>query len=128
MKFGETFTEYLHGEQERFLNKCSHVEYKRLKKVLKSCRVCRALENQSSSEHAEGDESNELSEFCQCNSCQCMNLHFYQNCHLFRIPIFLCLSLYQNHTDLVRKKLQHNISVKSHNYREICPRDSQNNL
>ncbi|MQL80052.1 hypothetical protein Taro_012494 [Colocasia esculenta] len=32
MKFGETFTEYLHGEQEQFLNKCSHVQYKRLKK------------------------------------------------------------------------------------------------
>ncbi|XP_020086002.1 probable E3 ubiquitin-protein ligase BAH1-like 1 isoform X2 [Ananas comosus] len=77
MKFGETFTEYLHGEQERFLNKCSHVEYKRLKKVLKSCRVCRALENQSSSEHAEGEESNELSEFCRCNSCPLCDQMFF---------------------------------------------------
>eukprot|EP01018_Ginkgo_biloba_P011090 Gb_14146 [translate_table: standard] len=38
MKFGETFSEYLHGEQERFLHKCSHLEYKQLKKVLKKCR------------------------------------------------------------------------------------------
>lgn len=41
MKFGETFMEYLHGDREWFLDKCSHVEYKRLKKVLKSCRTCR---------------------------------------------------------------------------------------
>ncbi|PKI32801.1 hypothetical protein CRG98_046794 [Punica granatum] len=40
MKFEEMFTEYLHGDQERFLDKCSHVEYKRLKEVLKSCRMC----------------------------------------------------------------------------------------
>ncbi|KAG9130965.1 hypothetical protein Leryth_006731 [Lithospermum erythrorhizon] len=39
MKFGETFTEYLQGEKERFLDNCSHVEYKRLKKVLKRCRT-----------------------------------------------------------------------------------------
>ncbi|KAH9296063.1 hypothetical protein KI387_039651, partial [Taxus chinensis] len=39
MKFGEKFTEYLHGEGERFRDKYSHVEYKRLKKVLKKCRV-----------------------------------------------------------------------------------------
>jgi len=39
MKFGERFSEYLHGEDEHFLDKCSHLEYKRLKKVLKKCRV-----------------------------------------------------------------------------------------
>jgi len=38
MKFGERFAEYLHGEDEHFLDKCSHLEYKRLKKVLKKCR------------------------------------------------------------------------------------------
>ncbi|XP_073006194.1 probable E3 ubiquitin-protein ligase BAH1-like 1 isoform X2 [Typha latifolia] len=67
MKFGETFTEYLHGEQERFLNKCSHLEYKRLKKVLKSCRICRALQDNSGSDQQE--ESNESPDFCQCDSC-----------------------------------------------------------
>ncbi|GAV91195.1 hypothetical protein CFOL_v3_34594 [Cephalotus follicularis] len=41
MKFGDTFMEYLHGEHEWFLDKCSLVEYKRLKKVLKSCRSCK---------------------------------------------------------------------------------------
>ncbi|XP_072951794.1 probable E3 ubiquitin-protein ligase BAH1-like 1 [Typha angustifolia] len=67
MKFGETFTEYLHGEQERFLNKCSHLEYKRLKKVLKSCRICRALQDNSGSDQQ--DESNASPDFCQCDSC-----------------------------------------------------------
>ncbi|KAI4365417.1 hypothetical protein MLD38_021402 [Melastoma candidum] len=43
MKFGETFTEYLRGDREGFLGDCSHVEYKRLKKVLKGCRSCRGL-------------------------------------------------------------------------------------
>jgi hypothetical protein len=56
MKFGEIFTEYLHGDQEWFLEKCSHVEYKRLKKVLKSCRSCKAFGDSWNSE-------------CQCESC-----------------------------------------------------------
>lgn len=55
MKFGDTFMEYLHGDQEWFLDKCSHVEYKRLKKVLKSCRTCR-LNNSYTNE-------------CECKSC-----------------------------------------------------------
>ena len=56
MKFGEVFNDYLHGEQEEFLNKCSHVEYKQLKKVLKSCRICG-----SCGERGEEDNSS-----CQC--------------------------------------------------------------
>ncbi|XP_027176701.1 probable E3 ubiquitin-protein ligase BAH1-like isoform X1 [Coffea eugenioides] len=48
MKFGETFMEYLNGDQERHLDKCSHVEYKRLKKVLKSCRTSRSSPSLSS--------------------------------------------------------------------------------
>lgn len=39
MKFGERFSEYLHGADKHFQQKCSHVGYKRLKKVLKKCRV-----------------------------------------------------------------------------------------
>ncbi|XP_041022942.1 probable E3 ubiquitin-protein ligase BAH1-like isoform X1 [Juglans microcarpa x Juglans regia] len=50
MKFGETFTEYLHGDQEWFLEKCSHVEYKSLKKVLKTCRSCKPLGDSCKSE------------------------------------------------------------------------------
>jgi E3 ubiquitin-protein ligase BAH len=64
MKFGESFTEYLHGDQERFLEKCSHVEYKRLKKVLKSCRSCKAFGDSWNSE-------------CQCESCSGNFLFFY---------------------------------------------------
>ncbi|OVA00855.1 zinc finger protein [Macleaya cordata] len=80
MKFGETFTEYLRGEQECFLEKCSHVEYKRLKKVLKSCRSCRT--NQGSScdvttnreEDENGESSNEL---CLCESCPLCDQKFF---------------------------------------------------
>lgn len=86
MKFGETFTEYLHGDRERFLHKCSHVEYKRLKKVLKNCRVCRAVGDSCSSEQEQDpcdsdeqqqDESNGLSEYCQCDSCPLCDQMFF---------------------------------------------------
>lgn len=77
MKFGQTFAGYLHGEQAVFLNKCSHVEYKRLKKVLKSCRLCRAANDDSrvcDIEKREDDQ--ELPELCQCDPCAGMsNFH-----------------------------------------------------
>lgn len=69
MKFGETFMEYLHGEQESFLDKFSHVEYKRLKKVLKSCRSCRALHGSCGGDVQEDDSSDALSGPCQLESC-----------------------------------------------------------
>ncbi|CAL5435771.1 unnamed protein product [Camellia sinensis] len=73
MKFGETFMEYLHGEQEGFLDKCSHVEYKRLKKVLKSCRVCRESRDSCPSNGHDDDNGNPQlhHEFCQCEACPC---------------------------------------------------------
>lgn len=74
MKFGETFTEYLHGEQEWFLDKCSHVEYKRLKKVLKSCRGCRDVEE---SDDGEPKRYNELADTCHCDSCQLCDEKFF---------------------------------------------------
>ncbi|XP_019187932.1 PREDICTED: probable E3 ubiquitin-protein ligase BAH1-like [Ipomoea nil] len=40
MKFGETFTEYIHEDEG---NKLSYVEYKSLKKVLKRCSACNTL-------------------------------------------------------------------------------------
>eukprot|EP00252_Welwitschia_mirabilis_P021383 TRINITY_DN5478_c0_g2_i1.p1 TRINITY_DN5478_c0_g2~~TRINITY_DN5478_c0_g2_i1.p1 ORF type:complete len:366 (+),score=12.35 TRINITY_DN5478_c0_g2_i1:70-1167(+) len=52
MKFGEKFNEYLHGEDEEFLYKCSHVDYKRLKKVLKKCRV-RDITNETDGDGSE---------------------------------------------------------------------------
>ncbi|XP_059463368.1 probable E3 ubiquitin-protein ligase BAH1-like isoform X1 [Corylus avellana] len=64
MKFGESFAEYLHGDQERFLEKCSHVEYKRLKKVLKNCRSCKAVGDSWNSE-------------CQCESCSLCDQKFF---------------------------------------------------
>lgn len=66
MKFGETFSEYLHGDQEWFLDKCSHVEYKQLKKVLKRCQTCRLI--QGSSDTRPEDENSELSHR-HCESC-----------------------------------------------------------
>ena len=70
MKFGETFKEYLHGDQEWFLDKFSHVEYKRLKKVLKSCRTCKALhDSDKKTEQLDDEENPTLSQFCQCQSC-----------------------------------------------------------
>lgn len=87
MKFGETFTEYLHGEQEAFLHKCSNVEYKRLKKVLKSCRVCRATEDGdpeeendvSSAGHREEEEEerHQIARFCNCDSCPLCDQKFF---------------------------------------------------
>ncbi|CAN7007416.1 unnamed protein product [Brassica rapa subsp. trilocularis] len=66
MKFGETFTEYLRGEEEWFLEKCRHVEYKKLKKVLKKCKTtCNTT--RSDGEHI--NSSATLSDSCQCQSC-----------------------------------------------------------
>lgn len=75
MKFGETFTEFLHGDQERFLVKCSHVEYKRLKKVLKICRSCRNQTDDGSNGEELGGRTrvdSKTSSFCRCESCPCM--------------------------------------------------------
>lgn len=80
MKFGETFTEYLHGDQERVLDKCSHVEYKRLKKVLKSCRTCKGLQDSACKSEQQRDEGNDISEsqLCQCqSSCQLCDHMFF---------------------------------------------------
>ncbi|XP_021622651.1 probable E3 ubiquitin-protein ligase BAH1-like isoform X2 [Manihot esculenta] len=71
MKFGETFMEYLHGDNQSFLDKLSHVEYKRLKKVLKSCRAC-----QSEQDQRDKDNSN-LSHLCQCQSCPLCDQMFF---------------------------------------------------
>ncbi|KAF6169887.1 hypothetical protein GIB67_034279 [Kingdonia uniflora] len=74
MKFGETFTEYLQGDQERFLDKCSHIEYKQLKKVLKRCRSCRT--SQDSGVETSPEEENGGLE-CQCESCPLCDQKFF---------------------------------------------------
>lgn len=73
MKFGETYTEFLHKEKVRFSENCSHVEYKRLKNVLKTCQSCKALQESSAAQGQEG-ASNQNQQLCQCQSCPCKNL------------------------------------------------------
>ncbi|KAK9156950.1 hypothetical protein Scep_003524 [Stephania cephalantha] len=78
MKFGEAFAEYLHGDKELFLEKFSHVEYKKLKKVLKRCRTangggsCRlgSREMAERGGECEGEgESSSSPQCCECDSC-----------------------------------------------------------
>lgn len=68
MKFGDTYTEFLHKEQVRESEKCSHVEYKRLKKVLKTCQSCKTLQEASTADQKEG-AANQNKQLCQCQSC-----------------------------------------------------------
>ncbi|XP_051152508.1 probable E3 ubiquitin-protein ligase BAH1-like [Andrographis paniculata] len=65
MKFGETFTEYLETNQGKLMEKLCNVEYKRLKKVLKSCR-CRATDDPSKDD---GREEEDFSLCCRCETC-----------------------------------------------------------
>ena len=71
--------EYLHGEEESFLDKFSHVEYKRLKKVLKRCRTCcRSLHGSCGADEQEDDNSDALSQLCRYyESCPCQYLPIY---------------------------------------------------
>ncbi|XP_066319436.1 probable E3 ubiquitin-protein ligase BAH1-like 1 isoform X3 [Miscanthus floridulus] len=69
MKFGATYEEYLRAEQDKFLGQCSHVEYKRLKKVLKKCRVGRSLQADGTNGDEQQEGSDESSNICECNSC-----------------------------------------------------------
>lgn len=83
MKFGETFSEFLHGDQERLLVKCSHVEYKRLKKVLKSCRRCREIEEGSNGGDGEGEgpevDDKKKSQIFQFESCSRKCIYIYNS-------------------------------------------------
>ncbi|WVZ08933.1 hypothetical protein V8G54_022279 [Vigna mungo] len=63
MKFGCAFREYLQEEREWFLGeKCAHVEYSRLKKVLKTCKK---------------DASSDKDLLCQCQSCPLCDQQFF---------------------------------------------------
>ncbi|CAN7137917.1 unnamed protein product [Brassica rapa subsp. narinosa] len=75
MKFGETFTEYLHGEEEWFLEKCRYVEYKKLKKVLKKCKTCNST--RSDDEHIISSATS-LSDSCQYQSCPWCDQMFFE--------------------------------------------------
>lgn len=69
MKFGATYEEYLRAERDKFLGQCSHVEYKRLKKVLKKCRVGRSLQADGTNGDEQQEGRDESSNICECNSC-----------------------------------------------------------
>ncbi|KAJ6778576.1 E3 UBIQUITIN-PROTEIN LIGASE BAH1 [Salix koriyanagi] len=80
MKFGETFMEYLHGEQEGCLDKCAHVEYKRLKKVLKKCRSQGSSStscNDEQQQEMDSEQNHSLSQFCHCQSCPLCDQMFF---------------------------------------------------
>lgn len=59
MKFGYAFREYLEEEREWLVDEnCAHIEYNRLKNVLKSCQNCK-------------NTSSDKDQLCQCQSCPC---------------------------------------------------------
>ncbi|XP_062211947.1 probable E3 ubiquitin-protein ligase BAH1-like 1 [Phragmites australis] len=77
MKFGATYEEYLRAEQDKYLGKCSHVEYKRLKKVLKRCQVGRSLQADGADGDEQLEDNDESSEVCECNSCTLCDQMFF---------------------------------------------------
>ncbi|ONH95737.1 hypothetical protein PRUPE_7G088600 [Prunus persica] len=96
MKFGDTFTEFLHKEQVRFSEKCSHVEYKRLKKVLKTCQSCKTLQEASTADQQEG-AANQNKQLCQCQSCPACDQAFFTELMKEVSDIALCFSLRVRH-------------------------------
>uniref|UniRef100_A0A453LP92 RING-type E3 ubiquitin transferase n=1 Tax=Aegilops tauschii subsp. strangulata TaxID=200361 RepID=A0A453LP92_AEGTS len=77
MKFGSIYEEYLRAEQDKYLAKCSHVEYKRLKKVLKRCRLDRSLQADGTNGEQQEDRSDDSSDACDCNSCTLCDQMFF---------------------------------------------------
>ncbi|KAK6126538.1 hypothetical protein DH2020_039720 [Rehmannia glutinosa] len=54
------------------MEKCCHVEYKRLKKVLKRCRRCRDINDSSSGNNGEEDGGSQYCQFESCSLCDQM--------------------------------------------------------
>ncbi|KAG6412116.1 hypothetical protein SASPL_124785 [Salvia splendens] len=106
MKFGERFSAYLETNQERFVENCRHVEYKRLKKVLKSCRRCRSINDSPS---IDGDEA-AFSQFCQFESCQSCDQKFFSELMKEATDIAGCFS------SRVRQLLQFHIHGGAQRY------------
>lgn len=96
MKFGETYTEFLHKEKIRFSENCSHVEYKRLKNVLKTCQSCKALQESSAAQGHEG-VPNQNQQLCQCQSCPLCDQAFFTELMKEVSDIALCFSLRVRH-------------------------------
>ncbi|EXC03806.1 putative E3 ubiquitin-protein ligase BAH1-like 1 [Morus notabilis] len=87
MKFGETFREYQLKEQEGLKDKCSYVEYKRLKKVLKSCRSCKPLQDVCDDEREAANQH-----ICQCQSCPLCDETFFSELMKEASDIIGCFS------------------------------------
>ncbi|CAM8971384.1 unnamed protein product [Rhodiola kirilowii] len=99
MKFGDTFTEFLHGHED-LLDNFTHVEYKRLKKVLKRCRACRALHESSDGDtEEEGKDHNEdsLSQLCQLENCSLCDQKFFTELMEEASSIAGCFSMRVRH-------------------------------
>ncbi|XP_038690150.1 probable E3 ubiquitin-protein ligase BAH1-like [Tripterygium wilfordii] len=78
MRFGETYMEYLHEDQDRFTDKFSHIEYQKLKEVLEICKTCKASHDscETESEHEETQKPT-YSQHCQCKSCSLCDQTFF---------------------------------------------------
>ncbi|KAK1409862.1 hypothetical protein QVD17_36391 [Tagetes erecta] len=77
MKFGQMFTQYLQGEKlsSFHLHNFSHVDYKKLKKLLKNCR--HQCPDDVNNHFQQDRQNNQLSDACRYQSCQrCDRLFF----------------------------------------------------
>ncbi|KAK3149836.1 hypothetical protein QOZ80_3AG0223630 [Eleusine coracana subsp. coracana] len=92
MKFGAIYEEYLRAEQDKYLAKCSRIEYKRLKKVLKRCRVGRSLQEDAKNGHDQQEGNVEFSDVCQCNSCALCDQMFFTELNQEASEIAGCFS------------------------------------
>ncbi|KAL8247369.1 hypothetical protein R6Q59_008585 [Mikania micrantha] len=99
MKFGQMFTEYLQGENVSSFD--SHIDYKRLKKVLKICRHhCLNLNEISNGgidyHHFQGIEEdrpdNAVSDVCRYQSCQRCDQMFFSEIMKEASDIACCFS------------------------------------
>ncbi|PHT34399.1 putative E3 ubiquitin-protein ligase BAH1-like 1 [Capsicum baccatum] len=91
MKFGEIFMEYRQAEEgsDKF---CPHVEYKRLKKVLKSCRACKAAALKESDSNGQRHDDHQTSPTCQLESCQLCDQNFFSELKKEASDIACCFS------------------------------------
>lgn len=91
MKFGETFREF-RLKEEGLKDKCSYLEYKRLKKVLKRCRSCKELQDVCDDEREAADQH-----LCQCQSCPLCDEAFFSELMKEASDIVGCFSARVRH-------------------------------
>ncbi|KAI4310638.1 hypothetical protein MLD38_035602 [Melastoma candidum] len=108
MKFGETFTEYLQGDRKGSLRDCSHVEYKRLKKVLKGCLSCH---EESGIVAASGAADHRGGDSCRFDSCPICDQLFFTELMKEASDVSGCFG------KRVRHLLNHHIGSRMHRYK-----------